>query len=80
MGIKRPEPRKTDATAEEWVKTRNGNITAEEKGDDVQIKRFTVLLPLELHQQLKVHSAQTGQTLKDFVEIALRENLDRESP
>lgn len=78
MAIKRPETKKTEVFAEEWVKNRSGNPTVEEKGGDVQIKRFTVLLPLELHQELKVHSAKTGQTLKDFVEAALREKLDRE--
>jgi len=35
-------------------------------------KLFSVQLPRELIKELKVHSANTGQTMRDFVRIALK--------
>lgn len=76
MAIQRPN-KQTAKSANEWVKSRNGNLSVEEEKTVEAIKRFTVLMPESLHQELKVFCVQRGVSLKDFVVEAVEEKMQK---
>lgn len=43
-----------------------------QKKESEKLKKLTFTIPISLHEKLKVYSAKTGKTMKEFLEGAIK--------
>ena len=78
MAIKRPEPKTGDVSVDKWVESRSveePEVARPAHSAGEQDKRFTVIVPESLHQEMKVFCVQRNISLKDFVIRAVQNEM-----
>mgnify|MGYP000908620984 FL=1 len=81
MAIQRPDKsaNNNQNAIDKWVENRDNKVVVSksENVSEEPIKRFTVLMPESMHQELKNYCAQHGISLKDFVIQAIQNEMQR---
>ena len=52
-------------------------MTKNENQNEIKNRMIHIRLPEELHKRLRVHAAESDQTIQDWVVAALQSELDR---
>lgn len=52
-------------------------MTKNENQNEIKNRMIHIRLPEELHKRLRVHAAESDQTIQDWVVAALQSKLDR---
>ena len=81
MAIQRPDKsaNNNQNAINKWVENRDNKVVVSksENVSEEPIKRFTVLMPESMHQELKIYCAQHSISLKDFVIQAIQNEMQR---
>ena len=81
MAIQRPDKsaNNNQNAIDKWVENRDNKVVVSksENVSEEPIKRFTVLMPESMHQELKIYCAQQSISLKDFVIQAIQNEMRR---
>lgn len=70
---KKPQPSKSILTSDNWVSDRGGipEQKPSQREIKVQMKRFTIDVPIELHTTIKKTCAERGTKMADEIRIIL---------
>jgi len=77
----KPQKKLVQDTIDQWVfGDKRGTDEAfselsQQKKQPEKLKKLTFLIPVSLHEQLKIYSATQGKPMKDFIEKCIRDIL-----